>query len=123
MMDRGSIPLSSTINMKITHKTPRKRMNNSSSFLSKKLLQALQTVMSNMGGRINYVFLETRIEFTDKHPLGVYVQRKSYLNAPIGPQMFFKDTKNGVQKRTVEEVYQIFRSTSDDLGASYFLIS
>jgi len=99
------------------------RKKNSTPKLSSKLLKALQEIRYNLGGVVSYVFVEERIKFTGEHPKGILYGRESTLSMPINEAMFQKEIKGKLHKRTLEEIVEVFETTKDDLGATYFIIS
>ena len=79
--------------------------------------------MDNGGGTVSYVFVEERIEFTNKHPKGKIVKRKSSTSMPINKACFTKEVKRKLYKRTRQELLELFDATAQDLGATYFIVS
>lgn len=84
------------------------------------LLKALKNVYFNQGGTVSYIFVHERTIFTDKYPLGKTIKLRSSTVAPINTAMFIKE--NG-SKRSPQEVLEVFQTTKDDMGASYFIIN
>lgn len=90
---------------------------------STRLLKALQEIHYNQGGTVSYVFVEERLEFSDTHPLGKTVKKKSTLSAPVNPQVFFEENKGKLSRRSPQDVIGVFQDSCDDMGATYFVLS
>lgn len=99
------------------------KKNNSILNASPKLLQALKEVQWNQSGTVQYFFVNQRIRFTKKFPKGEYYKEISILSSPINPQSFYESVKGKVRKKSLEEFLNMFITTQNDNGASYFIIS
>lgn len=100
-----------------------KRVNNSNSNPSSKLLKTLETILKDEDGRVNYVFVEEKTIFDKESPEGREVRLKSSIGAPINKEVFKKEVRGKLIKRTYQEILQVFEDTTEDLGADYFVVS
>lgn len=89
---------------------------------SAKLLQILQRIFNGIGGTISYVFLEERIRFTKEYPNGEKYFRKSIRHSPINHEVFYKVENGKTTRRSPSEVIEVFETTKNDIGASYYVI-
>ena len=108
--------------------TKRSFPKNSKETTSPKLLQALQKMFNNDGGTVSFVFLEDRLQkrtfVNEKTGLLDYtmepVQKQSTLYRTIGVEAL-KGEKPGTFKSHAE-LFEMFNTNKNDLGASYFII-
>ena len=108
--------------------TKRSFPKNSRETTSPKLLQALSKMFANDGGTVSYIFIEERLQKTpfvnEQTGLLDYtmtpIQKKSTLYRKIGTQAL-KGEKPGSLK-SLAELYDMFNTTKNDLGASYFIV-
>ena len=108
--------------------TKRSFPKNSRETTSPKLLQALSKMFANDGGTVSYIFIEERLQKTpfvnEQTGLLDYtmtpIQKKSTLYRKIGGQAL-KGEKPGTFKSHAE-LFEMFNTNKNDLGASYFII-
>ena len=108
--------------------TKRSFPKNSKETTSPKLLKALQKMFNNDGGTVSFVFLEDRLQkrtfVNEKTGLLDYtmepVQKQSTLYRTIGIEALRGENTGSFKSHA--ELFVMFNTNKNDLGASYFII-
>ena len=107
--------------------TKRKIAKQSNNQPSSKLLQALRKIMSNGGGSVSYVFIDTRYKrknFVNKQGFSDFILEPEEVRAMqhviISPQSL-EGQKPGTLK-SPQDLLEMFQTTKWDLGADYFIL-